>query len=144
MRSSCGIGDDKFRRIKSADEIFAFRQIHAGFAADRTVNLRNERRGNMNQPHAAKIARGCKACDVADDAASHSHNRRMAIRARANQLARDFFHARKALRGFRVVKKNDCFPRPAPSSDEITLPQYRHTRGDETTNTPVVSPKPLD
>ena len=50
-----GIGDDKFRRIKRADKIFALRQIHAGFAANRAVDLRHKRRGDMHQPHAAQV-----------------------------------------------------------------------------------------
>ena len=52
-----GIDDDEFGRIERSDKILPFRQVHASFAADGTINLRDKRRGNVDEPDATQIGR---------------------------------------------------------------------------------------
>ena len=59
-----------FRRIEGADEIFSLDEIYAGFSANGAVDLRDERGGNVDEAHAAKIAGGDKSGDVTDHASA--------------------------------------------------------------------------
>ena len=55
------IGDDQARRVKRADQVLAERVIDAGLAADRAVDLRQQRRRHVHDRHAAQIRRGREA-----------------------------------------------------------------------------------
>src|SRR5713101_4491291 len=54
--------------------ILAQRMIDTCFAADSGINLGEQRRRNLDQRHTAMIARGHKASQVANNAASHSND----------------------------------------------------------------------
>ena len=43
-----GIGDDEFWRIERADEVLSFRKVDTRLAANRAIDLRDERRGNVD------------------------------------------------------------------------------------------------
>ena len=60
-REHIGIGDDRARLIKGADEILAAGMIDAGLAADRGVHLREQRRRHLHIADAALVAGGRKA-----------------------------------------------------------------------------------
>ena len=65
--------------MKRAREIFSRGEIDAGFAADRTVDHREQRRWHLEKIDAAQIARRGKSADVADHAAANREERAVAI-----------------------------------------------------------------
>ena len=56
--------------MERADEIFAERQINAGFAADARIHLREQRRGHLHEIDAPEECRRSKAAHIACDAAA--------------------------------------------------------------------------
>ena len=65
-----GVDDDQLRLIKRADQIFALRQIDAGFSADRRIHLCKQRSRNLAHMNAAQIGCCGKAGDIADHTAA--------------------------------------------------------------------------
>ena len=64
--------------IESADHVFAERVVDGGLAAHGRIHLRQQRGGHLNEAHAALIARGGKAGQIADNAATERDQRRVA------------------------------------------------------------------
>ena len=64
--------------IESADHIFAERVVDGGFAAYGGVHLRQQRGGNLNKAHAALVARGGEAGQIADHAPAEGDQRGIA------------------------------------------------------------------
>ena len=94
--------------MKSADEIFPGRQIHAGFAAHAAVDLRQERCGHLNEinathPHACR-----KACHVTDHAATKSHDVALAVESGVHSCRENLFDVVQILEAFPVRKRHDC------------------------------------
>src|SRR5690606_28136140 len=56
--------------VESADEVFAVARIDAGLAADRGIDLGEERGGDLDETHAAPGDGRRKAREVADHAAA--------------------------------------------------------------------------
>ena len=65
--------------MESADEIFAVRGIYLRLAADRRIDLRQERRRRLNIPHAALDAGRRKARKIADHPAPNRDHRMVAL-----------------------------------------------------------------
>ena len=56
--------------MKSADEILAGREVHAGLAANRSVDLREQGCRHLHESNAAQISRGGKTRQVANHSAA--------------------------------------------------------------------------
>ncbi len=82
---SCGVDDDRGRLVIGADQVLARGVVDADLAADRAVDLRQERRRHLDDRDAAEVGRGGESGDVADDPAADGDDRRRAIGRGANQ-----------------------------------------------------------
>ena len=65
-----GVDQHGARLVERADHVLAQRMIDAGLAADGRVDLREQRRRNLHERHAALVDRRGESRDVADDAAA--------------------------------------------------------------------------
>ena len=66
-RQHGGIADDPVRLPERADEVLAFGQVDTGLAPDGRIDLRQQGRRDVNDRHAAVVARGGKPADVGND-----------------------------------------------------------------------------
>lgn len=66
--------------MKRADEIFPGWKIHTGFAAHAAVNLRKQRRGDLDEINAAHPHTGRKSGHVADYAAAERNHITLTIK----------------------------------------------------------------
>ncbi len=74
-----GVDQHGARLMERADHVLAERVVDAGLAADRRVDLREQRRRHLHERHSALIDRRGEAGDVADDAAAERDQRRRAL-----------------------------------------------------------------
>ena len=70
------IGDDAQRLVKRADHVLAARVVDRRLATDRRVDLRQQRRRQLDERHAALVARRRETGHVADDTAAQRDQRR--------------------------------------------------------------------
>ena len=77
-----GVGEDEARLMEGADEVLAVARIDAGLAADRGIDLGQERRRHLHEAHAAPHDRGGETGEIADDAAAERHDEIAALDAR--------------------------------------------------------------
>ena len=70
VRSASGIDEHAGRLVVGADVVLRRRQVDAGLAAVRRVDLRDERGRDLHDRHAALVGRRAEAREVADDAAA--------------------------------------------------------------------------
>src|SRR6266851_3651338 len=70
-----GVNQYKFWLMKGADQILARRQIHRGLAADRSINLREQRGGYLNEGHAAQVRSRRETREIADHASAERDDR---------------------------------------------------------------------
>ena len=70
-----GIGNDQDRLMEGADQVLALKRIDAGFAADRGVNLRQQRRRHLHKVEAASHARGSEPGKVPDHATTERQHK---------------------------------------------------------------------
>ena len=83
------VGDHQPRVMKRADQVLAGRDVDAGLAADRRVDLRHQRGRHLHEVDAAQVRRRGEAGDVADDAATQRDHHRAALEARLDQAVVD-------------------------------------------------------
>ena len=76
------IDDDERRLMKRADQVLAERVVDADLAADRAVDLREQRRRHVHQRDAAQERRGGESRGVADHAAADGDDARCRDRRR--------------------------------------------------------------
>src|SRR6185312_14465339 len=84
-----GVGDHQNRLVKGADQVLAVARIDAGLAADRRVDLRQQRGRHLHEIDAAAYARRGEAGEIADDAAAERDHQIAALDARADDLLAD-------------------------------------------------------
>ena len=84
-----GVDEDGLRLVKRADEVFALRVVHPGFAADGGIDLRQQGGWDLQAGDAALVAGGGEACDVADDAAAESDDEAVAVVTRGDECIED-------------------------------------------------------
>ena len=111
-RSERDVDDDRGRRMERADEVLALGQVDPGLAADRRVDLGDERRRHLDERDAAQPARGEEAGGVAERAAPDRHERLAALGAQPGQLARGVLDDRHPL-GALALRQEDRLDRPA-------------------------------
>jgi len=108
---SVDVRDDAFGLIERADQILAARMIDAGLAADRGVDLREQRGRNLHVADAALIAGGRKACDIADHAPAQGEHGGVAVHFLRHQ--RIEYQARGMQRLVLLAFRQDAFGDPA-------------------------------
>src|SRR2546430_6878538 len=67
-----GVDEHQPGLMKCADQILSSGQVHGRLSANRSVNLRHQRRRYLNECDAAQIACRCESCEIADYAAAES------------------------------------------------------------------------
>ena len=72
--------------MEGADEILAVDRVDRGLAADRAVDLRQERGRNLDIRNAAQQGRGGEAGEIADHAAAQRDERCAALDAQAKKI----------------------------------------------------------
>ena len=73
------IGDHQHRLMERTDQIFSLRRVDAGLAADRGIDLRQQRSRHLHEIDAAAQDRGSKAGEVADHAAAERNHEIVAL-----------------------------------------------------------------
>ena len=83
--------------MEGADEVLALRRVDAGLAADRGIDLRQQRGRDLHEVHAAASDRGGKAGEVADDAAAKREDDIAALELGIEDAGDDRFEMRERL-----------------------------------------------
>src|SRR5262249_6646642 len=65
--------------MEDTEQVLALRVVHRGLAADRSVDLRQERGGHLDHREAAEEGRTREAAEVPDDPAAERDERRAAL-----------------------------------------------------------------
>lgn len=73
------VGQDQPRLVEGADEVLAARGVDGRLAADRTVDLGQKGRGDLNEVDAAHIESRRQTGEVADHAAAQGHDHILAV-----------------------------------------------------------------
>ena len=81
-----GIDEDGLGLMECADKIFAGAKIDASLTADRRIDLRKNRGGNLNEIHTAHVEGREQAGNVADDASTEGQDRGFSIGAKFHEL----------------------------------------------------------
>ena len=97
--------------MEGADEIFALRGIDAGFAANRAVNLRQQRGGDLHEIHAAAQDTGGKTGEITDNTAAKGDD----------QIAALDFHGQKFFAG--PGKRSEILRRFSGGQDDYIMRQ---------------------
>ena len=84
--------------MERADEVLALGQVDAGLAADRGIDLRDERRRDLDERDAAEVGRGEEPRRVAERPATDRDDRLAPLDPESRQLARRVLDDRQALR----------------------------------------------
>ena len=88
-----GIGDHQDRLMERADQVLAVARIDPGLAADRGIDLRQQRGRHLHDVEAAAQDRGGKAREIADHAAAERDHHVVALDARIEQPVADVLAA---------------------------------------------------
>ena len=94
------VDQDRERLMKRAEQVLAGNQIDAGLAADRGVDLREQRGRDLQHRDAAHEDGGQKAADIRHDAAAESDYDAGAVAAAFNHLLGQRFDFREPLAFF--------------------------------------------
>ena len=101
------IDDHRQRLMKAADQVLAGGQVHAGFAADGRVHLRQQRGGNLNHRNPAHEDGGQESGDVGENAAAECDDDAGAVSAARDHLLGQRLHFRQALARFAAGEKQE-------------------------------------
>ena len=91
--------------MEGADQVLALRRVDAGLAADRGIDLRQQRGRHLHEAHAAAQDAGGKAGEIADDAAAQGDDEIAALEA----------HLEQPLAQRAPAPGSSWSPRPAPA-----------------------------
>ncbi len=94
------VGQNKFRLVKGADEIFCGSKVDTDFAADGAVDLGQQGGGDLNKTDASEIGGGDEAGQVAHDSAPKGDDEGLAIQPVVRQFLVTAINNREAFRGF--------------------------------------------
>ena len=92
-----GVGDHQNRLMEGADQILAVAGIDAGLAADRRIDLRQQRRRHLHEVEAAPHAGRGIAGEIADHAAAERDHQIAALDARRDDRLAHGFEGRVVL-----------------------------------------------
>jgi hypothetical protein len=113
--ASAPISATTLRLVERADHVLAERMIDARLAADRRIDLRQQRRGHLDERHAAHVAGGRETGHVADHAAAECDQRRLAIGTLGEQPVEDQVERFPVLVGL-AVRRTTVDARPSGAS----------------------------
>ncbi len=111
-----GVRHDDARLVERPDQVLAARMIDAGLAADRRVDLREQRRRHLDDADAAHVDRRGEAREVADHAAAERDHHALAVRAVLDQRIEDARHAVPALGALAVRQPDQRRARDRPAA----------------------------
>ena len=97
-----GVGDHQHRLVEGADQVLAMRGIDRGLAADRGIDLRQQRRRHLHVVEPAPHDRCGKAREIADHAAAERNDEIVALDAVPDQLVAE---RRKMRERFRALAR---------------------------------------
>ena len=100
-----GVGEHQDRLMERADQILAVGGIDRGLAADRGIDLRQQRGRHLHIIESAPHRGRREAGEIADDAAAERDHEIAALDARGDDRLADLFEHAKALRAF--ADRND-------------------------------------
>ena len=83
--------------MERADQVLAVARVDAGLAADRRVDLRQQRRRHLHEIDAAPHHRGGEAREIADHAAAQRNDQVAALDTRREHRVADLLEMREAL-----------------------------------------------
>ena len=92
-----GVGDHQDRLMERADQVLALAGVDRGLAADRRIDLRQQRRRHLHVVDAAPDQRRGKAGEIADHAAAERHHQIVALDPRRHQRVADALELAKLL-----------------------------------------------
>ena len=92
------VGDNQDRLMESADEVLAVAGVDGGLAADRGIDLRQQRGRHLHVIEPAPHHRRGESGEIADDAAAERDDEIAALDARGDDGLADLFEDRKAFR----------------------------------------------
>ncbi len=93
-----GVGDHQDRLVEGADQVLALRRVDAGLAADRGIDLGEQRGRHLHEIEAAPHARRREAGKIADDAAAERDHEIAALDARRDDRLADLLEGGVVLR----------------------------------------------
>jgi hypothetical protein len=95
-----GIGDHQQRLMERAEQVFPLRRIDSSLAADRRVDLRQQRSRHLDEIDAAAQDRGREPGEIADHAAAERDHQIVAFDLGRDQRFADLFEAGIGFRTF--------------------------------------------
>ena len=81
--------NDQRRLMNRADEILARVGVHAGLSADRAVDHREQRGGDLHMRNASQINRRDESGEIADNSAAETDDERLSIQTGNQHLLAD-------------------------------------------------------
>ena len=84
-----GIDQHDARLVERTDQVLATGVVNARLAADRGIDLREQRRRHLDERDAAQVGRGGEPGDIANDAPAEGDDGRVAVGARFDQPVED-------------------------------------------------------
>ena len=112
-----GIGDHQDRLVKRAEQVLALRRIDPGLAADRGIDLRQQRGRHLHEIDAAAQDGGGEAGEVADHAAAERDHQIVALDLRRDQRLADLLEAGIGFRALALPDNDGDVAIPACDSD---------------------------
>ena len=103
-RQRRGVGDHGDRLVKGADQVLAGGMVHACLAADRGVDLREQRGRQLDEIDTALVAGGGEPGHVADHAPAERGDARIAVEARLDHGVEDAGHGSERLVSLSIGK----------------------------------------
>jgi len=101
------VGEDSLRMVEAADEIFSCGEIDSGFSADGGVDLRQERRRDLDVADAPHVNGSEEAGDVAEDSATEGEEERVAVGSGVGELVGEGFDVGEAFVAFAAREKKN-------------------------------------
>ena len=124
------VDDHGVRLVERADEVLAKGMVDADFAANRAIDLRQQRGGHVDQRDAAEVGGGRKPGHVPDHAAAKGDDRRRALGVRAHERVVDSGDRGQVLVAL-AVRDEDRLALDGPSEARTVKPPDKRARNHE-------------
>ncbi len=116
-----GVEHDRGGLVKGAHQVLALRQIHAGLAPDRRIDLGEERRGHLDPGHPTQVGSGQEPRRVAQRATADRDQRIPPLHVQPGQLPCGIADHRERL-GRLATRQRDDVHLPACRSERVAHP----------------------
>ena len=117
------------RLTDHADDVLVGVEVHAVFAADRRIHLREERGRDEAETHAALVDGGRESSDVGGDPAAHAEYKRLSVSAFLQQPLLDLQQRGKSLPFLRRLDREYSFRfnvKPFHDATHIAVVDYEY------------------